>query len=395
MFDRLPRSVQARLLPRAFGFERRDVPPPIAAPTGSRRLYIAPVNFAGAATGWARAAERIPGVAARNMVYREAGGFAFPADYEVPVAVYDASPTWQRAQFRAVSSGFTHVMIEAERPLFGTRFARDATDVWATVRAEVQALRASGVQTAMACHGSDIRLPSRHAAREADSPFAAGVGGSPAYRDTALLDEHARANRALLTEVGGKVFVSTPDLLIDVPEGIWLPAVIGAPWFDSGREAPLERDVPVVVHVPSRSGLKGSELIEETMRRLHDEGVVRYERREGVAAADMPAIYGAADIVLDQFSLGIYGVAACEALAAGRIVVSHVSDQVRTHVRSATGRDLPVVETRAADLEATLRRILADRARYRDVAAEGPAFVREVHDGRMTSEVLEREFLGS
>lgn len=394
LFDRLPRSMQVRILPRAFGFERRDVPPPIVAPPGSRRLYIAPVNFAGAAAGWARAAERIPGVGARNMVFRESGGFAYPADYEVPVAVYAASPHWQRAQFRAVASGFTHVVIEAERPLFGSRFAGDVADVWATVREEVRVLRAAGVRTAMVCHGSDIRLPSRHAAREADSPFAARGGEAPAYQDTPLLEEHATANRTLLTEVGGPVFVSTPDLLVDVPEGTWLPVVIGAPWFEAGRRAPLERDVPVVVHVPSRSGLKGSELIEPTMRRLHDEGLVVYERREGVPASEMPEIYGTADIVLDQFSLGIYGVAACEALAAGRLVVSHVSDQVRNHVRSATGRDLPIVETRADGLETMIRAILQDRDRHREIAAEGPEFVREVHDGRVTAAVLEREFLG-
>ncbi len=40
----------------------------------------------------------------------------------------------------------------------------------------------------------------------------------------------------------------------------------------------------------------------------------------------MPEVYGGADIVLDQFPLGTYGVAACEALVAGRLVVSHVSD---------------------------------------------------------------------
>ena len=34
--------------------------------------------------------------------------------------------------------------------------------------------------------------------------------------------------------MGGPVFVSTPDLLVDVPEGTWLPVVIGAPWFEVG-----------------------------------------------------------------------------------------------------------------------------------------------------------------
>ena len=97
--------------------------------------------------------------------------------------------------------------------------------------------------------------------------------------------------------------------------------------------------------------------------------------------------------MLDQFSLGIYGVATCEALSTGRVVVSHVSDQVRDHVRRATGRELPVVESRAADLDRVIRGIVADRERHRSIAADGPDFVREVHDGRRSAEVLATAFL--
>ena len=87
-------------------------------------------------------------------------------------------------------------------------------------------------------------------------------------------------------------------------------------------------------------------------------------------------------------SLGIYGVAACEAMASGRLVVSHVSAYVRDTVEAATGRRLPIVESTAADLEATLRAVVADPGAYREEAARGPGFVREVHDGRMSSLVL-------
>ena len=393
IFDRMPQSVQVRLLPRAFGFSRRDVPAPIVAPQGGRRLYIAPANYAGAATSWARAAEAIADVGARNMVLREAGGFAFPADYEVSAAVYAYSTRWQRGQFRAVSRGFSHVIVEAQRPLFGSLFAGDPSDTCATVLAEVRALRARGVEVAMLCHGSDIRLPSRHAELEPDSPFTSRPGGQPAYGDTALLEEYASANRSLLSDVGAPVFVSTPDLLIDVQEASWLPLVIPPTWFELNSDPPLVRERPVVVHVPSRAGLKGSELIEPTMRRLHDEGLVTYERRENLRSAEMPAVYGAADIVLDQFAIGNYGVAAGEAMAAGRLVVSHVSTQVRDHVASLGRGALPIVETRARDLERTLRDILVNRDRFRAVAADGPGFVRAVHDGRLAREVLERDLL--
>jgi hypothetical protein len=63
-------------------------------------------------------------------------------------------------------------------------------------------------------------------------------------------------------------------------------------------------------------------------------------------------------------------------------------------VRRASGRDLPVVQARAAELEGVLRGIAADRATFAARAAEGPDFVRAVHDGTMSAEVL-RPFLDS
>ncbi len=90
--------------------------------------------------------------------------------------------------------------------------------------------------------------------------------------------------------------------------------------------------------------MKGTQLIAPVLERLAERGTIDFRYVEGVAAADMPALYGEADIVLDQFRIGSYGVAACEAMAAGRVVVGHVSPAVRSHVLRATGLELPIVE---------------------------------------------------
>ena len=139
--------------------------------------------------------------------------------------------------------------------------------------------------------------------------------------------------------------------------------------------------------------MKGSDLVDPALTRLHDRGAIEYVRVSGVAAASMPDVYRNADIVLDQFRLGDYGVAACEALAAGRIVVGHVSPAVRDAVLVRTGHSLPVVESRGGDIERTLTDILADPDRARALAEEGTAFVREVHDGRKSADAM-RGFLG-
>jgi hypothetical protein len=107
----------------------------------------------------------------------------------------------------------------------------------------------------------------------------------------------------------------------------------------------------------------------------------------------MPAIYGAADIVLDQFRLGDYGAAACESMAAGRLVISHVSDQARAAVKAVSGFDLPILEANIDTLEQVLRGVLRNRDAARALAQRGPAFVQAVHDGSLARRVLHDHFL--
>ena len=81
-------------------------------------------------------------------------------------------------------------------------------------------------------------------------------------------------------------------------------------------------------------------------------------------------------------------------MAAGRVVVSHVADFSRETVLAATSQRLPIVQARAAELETVLRGLLDDREAARATAALGPDFVRAVHDGRRSAQVLGPFLLG-
>jgi hypothetical protein len=159
------------------------------------------------------------------------------------------------------------------------------------------------------------------------------------------------------------VLVSTPDLLEHVPQATWLPVVVDVElWGRAVSDPPLKRERPVVVHAPSNAGLKGSDLIGETLRGLDADGLLEYRELRGVAA--------------------------CEAMAAGRLVISHVSESTRAEVRDRTGLELPILETRAESLAATLRDVIADRGGSAALAARGPSFVAAVHDGEQSARVL-------
>jgi Glycosyltransferase len=377
----IPERLLARLLPGRYAFDPTDLPT-ATVPDAACRLYIGPVNWAGQGWQWARAVERnLEGVGAVSMSYRVAGEFTFPVDLSVPVTGFVFSSGWQRRQLAVVRDRFTHVIVEAERPLFGRVFDQSAQD-------QVAILGRHGVRVAMLCHGSDIRLPSRHAAANPLSPFHDRL-----WDLTPVLEKQARANRAVLDRLGLPVFVSTPDLLLDVPTATWLPVVVDADRWSTDAP-PLSGGRPIVAHAPSKAIVKGSDLIDPIMRKLDAEGLIEYRRIEHVPSGEMPGVYRSADIVLDQFRIGSYGVAACEALAAGRVVIAHVGDQVREHVRRATERDLPILQATPETLEPLIRDIVRKPAPYRDRAADGPDFVRAVHDGRRSAEVLRPFLLG-
>lgn len=369
---------------RRVAWLRRPLPPQEPFPqvrSAAARLLVGPTNSAGQGWAWARAAERSAeraaggdDVAAACFAIRR-NSYGFADDYGVPVPVY-AHPQWQRAHERYVLGTFTHAVIESMRPLFGSRHARDASG-------DVAVLTRAGLQVALAFHGSDIRLPSRHAEREPRSPFR--------VRDdlTARLEEQARRHAAFATAFerdGGTVLVSTPDLFDDLPGATWLPVVVDPDRWQA--PAPPGRRRPVVVHAPSNSRLKGTDVVEAAMAELSARGVVEYRRLEGVPNDRMPAALAEADIVVDQLTMGLYGVGACEAMAAGRTVVSYVGTAVRERVRDRTGLDVPIVEATPDDLADVVAALAADPEATGERAARGPGFVRAVHDGTVSGTVL-------
>lgn len=380
VLDALPDAIGGRLRSARYRYTSREIPPPAPRLEGEVRLYVGPVNFAGQGHAWARAAERLHGVAAHAAQFRAPGMPEFAADSVVPLNVYRFSRRWQRREFEAVARQYSHVLLEAARPLFGPLFDDDPI-------AEVRALRERGVQVGLVSHGSDLRDPDRHGAIDEWSPFADGSWDrEPGYR------AQTAAHRALLRATDAPLFVSTPELLLDWSPSTWLPVVVDANRWRT--EAPvLAGPTPRVIHVPSNAVVKGTALIEPTMRELVERGIVKYRQLQGVPVGEMPSLVAGCDVVLEQFRIGTYSVAAVEAMAAGRLVVAHVHEQVRQAVRESTGLEIPVVSATPATLASVLEDIAARPEHYRSVAAAGPRFVSAVHDGGRSARAL-APFLG-
>lgn len=357
-------------------YSEADVPEPTRPPLAEPAVHIAPVNYAEQGFAWARALVA-SGLDATNSAVDVPGGYSFAADRVVPMAVFERSERWQKAELEAVSA-YSHVLIEAERPIFSRLFHRD-------VAREAAVLTQRGVNVAFIAHGTDARLPSRHAASSEWSPF----------RDTDVyfdkIERDAAKNIALLKALGRPTFASTPDLIDDLPFAHWCPVVVDPQRWSVPRP---EYDGPLrVVHAPTNPQIKGTAMIEPILERLDALGVITYRRIVHVPHAEMPEVFANADVVLDQFRLGSFGVAACEAMAAGAVTVAHTTDQVRARVREATGRDLPIVDATPDTLESVLRALADDRADLARRSEQSQTYVRDVHDGRLSARVLRENWI--
>jgi len=351
---------------------------------GDIRLLIGPVNFAGQASAWARAARSLRHVSACSFAVTNAAGFTAATDYSVDQSTF-AGDAWSQKHEAWVGS-FTHVLLEAGRPITGVRYGLGCTG-------EIPVLEKLGLKVAALAHGSDVRRPDGHRRREPDSPFS-----DLDSKDSKIRQKYAD-RFAPFVESRRWAFASTPDLLEDIPSARWLPVVVdpqrwlARPWEPpTGSQAGLP---PLVVHVPSSARIKGTELIEPVLDRLVAAGRIRYRPLRNVPQDDMPSVFAEADIVLDQFAIGSYGVAAVEALATGRVVVGHVRPEVRHRVLQDTGWSLPIVESTPRTLERVIEELLADRSSWQDRALLGPAFVDDVHDGRRSAAILDDFLLSS
>ncbi|HEU4945778.1 MAG TPA: glycosyltransferase [Kribbella sp.] len=343
---------------------------PAAERPATPRVLIGPANSAGQAWQWARAIERhAPPAVARSLMTTDR--FSFRADHTATYQQYRNDVLWQIRFASYALREFTHILFESGRPMFGQRPAQ-LFDV------DLPTLSTAGIAHGLILHGSEVRDPRRHRQRYPYSPFADERNG-----EVVRLQRVVDVMQQLLAGYDGSRFVTTLDLLEYVEDSQWLPVVVDPDQLASPHPV-LDRRIPVVLHAPSRSALKGSLFVDPVLQDLDEQGLIEYRRVEGVPHAELMELVRDADIVIDQLLLGSYGVFACEAMAAGRVTVGHVAD----HVRAQLPTELPIVEATPDDLREVLERLVEDRGPARKLAEAGPDYVRQLHDGRKSVEVL-------
>lgn len=342
------------------------------------RLAIGPANYAGQAHAWAQAVNRRLNAEAWSFTGRPLKGGGF--DFDTDKAIHGLSmrmPVFRGARVRWLLRQTTHVALDGFRTFYRARqrgrFAGDAR--WLADR---------GYKVALIAHGTDVRSPEQHMARLEWSYFREAPDG---WRRA--LEASSRENRDTARSAGLPLFFSTPDLALDLPGGTWLPVCVDIERWRT--TAPLlERRVPRVLHVPSKSVVKGTQHISRVLGELADEGVVDYVTPGRVPHAAMRDLVRGADIVVDQVLSGFYGVAAVEAMAAGRVVVGSLAPDVAALMPDVPG----IISADPSTLRSAILSILDQREEMQETAQRNIGFVARWHDGRESADRL-AEYLGA
>ena len=338
--------------------------------TRQTRLAIGPRNMAGQAYLMATAVQSQLGIPAYSFAI-ERDGLQFPIHRNIPVDTWrDAS--WQLRQREDLRASFTHVLTESGTGVLGSLNG-------GFIDEQLPLLREDGLEVAVLFHGSELRDPRRHAKRHY-SPYAVDDELARALeQSTARLRTH-------LEDLEIPVFVTTPDLLEDI-DGTWLPVVVEVSKWASAIE-PFKREVPTILHLPSRSRLKGSEHVDPVVNKLAEEGLVEYLRPAGkVGPADVLELIEEADIVIDGIVIGAYGVMSCQTLAAGRISIANLSEL------GLLESECPIVHADPGTLDIVLRELLANKESWYQRSMAGRDYVTRYHDGAYTARTL-KTFLG-
>jgi len=354
---------------RYFSFKRR-LKTFFGSPFRYRPSFlIGPTNSANQATLWAQALTKA-GLPSQSLrISGEPSKEWFTTDYALSREEWtDFARRQQLAD--VVASTKEIVLFESLRPVFRLQNKKDGRNL---ILEDFELMKLIGKKIGVVFHGSDIRDTAAHAARNSFSPF---HNESPELEQ---LRARTAANKALLPEIRARkipIFVTTKDLLLDLPDAHWLPVTIDFEKFHKvAVESPIYPDpqAPLrVLFLPSRSWLKSADLIEPVLLRLRDEGVISYHSYlaagESLTHDQVPNAIAQADLVIDQF-LGVIGVFPIEALAAGRLVMSYVPEEAG---------EVPIINITPDTLESEIRRVARDKPRPK----AGIDYAREWHDGR-------------
>jgi len=176
--------------------------------------------------------------------------------------------------------------------------------------------------------------------------------------------------------------VSTPDLLQEVPDGIWIPQPVDLEYWQPGPTDNSKENL-VLIHAPTSRKISGTDYIISAVEDLKKEGYkLELLLIEGMPYESLKEHYLNGDIFIDKITLGIYGTIAVEGMALKKPVCVFIQEKLLT----SYPEELPVMNTNPDNLKQNLRKLIEDENLRRKLGEQGRAYAEKYHDVRKVAE---------
>ncbi|WP_438307221.1 hypothetical protein [Pseudomonas guariconensis] len=309
------------------------------------------------------------GVDASNVVmgYNK---FAYPSDHTIP----DAGMVDRCRVLGGLGAEADVVHIHAITPFFNKGMPKFPMGV------DLLALKAAGKRVVVHFRGSEIRMASLFAA---NNPYNY-VDDDPERLIAKFSEESQVAYLSMCRALADELVVSDPELATYVPDASVIPRIID---FNTWQYVgPTNTTRPLIVHAPSRRGVKGTEHVINAVEALREEGLdFDFTLVENLSQAEARAIFEKCDVIVDQLRIGWYGVLAVEAMALGKTVVSYVRDDIV----STLGDELPIAVANPDTIKDVLRDLINSPALRQKIAASGYKYCCATHDPKVVAKKCE------
>ena len=147
-----------------------------------------------------------------------------------------------------------------------------------------------------------------------------------------------------------------------------------------------EREVPLVLHIPSARGAKGTEYVLAAVEQLKREGIpFEFRLVENTPNAEVRELLAEADIVVDELLADTVGVLSLESMATGNAVLVRYPAE---YARVPAG--CPAVNVTKDTLVGKLREVILNRDLRRQLAYAGRPYVEAHNDHvQVTRQILD------
>lgn len=132
---------------------------------------------------------------------------------------------------------------------------------------------------------------------------------------------------------------------------------------------------PIVMHIPSVPIIKGTPAVEFAIKKLDGQCDFEYRSMTGVTYDKAMQAMAECDIYIDQLVLGVFGLAAIQAMAYGKPVVCYMLPAMR-----AALPDMPIIDATQENLPEVLERLIKNPQLRYEIGLKSRAWVEQHHN---------------